>query len=499
MPSVDGWPPRWWTRPPGRLSRGPQAREFIETFCRTTKTTIAGSAGDLLVLRPWQVELLDSLLAERPDGTLRHRQGLIGLPRKNGKSALGAGLGLWGLFLGPAGGEVYSVAGDREQARIVFGMARRMVQLDGELSARVKVYRDAIEDFATGSVYRVLSSDAPLKEGLSPTLVLFDEVHVQPDDELWSVMNLGTGARLEPLVLGITTAGAKQRANGPTLCYRLYEYGQRVARGEVEDPSFFFAWWEPAAGVHADYRDPAVLREANPAFGDLVAAEDFVANYPPKVPEHEFRNKRTNVWSEAASESWLSEAPGAWERCESAELLIEDCDRIVAAVDMSLKNDRTAVVFVGSHPSGRTVVRSRVFAAPPAGRIDFGAVRDHVVREAVRLSPASIVYDPRFFEVIAQQLADDGLPMVEFPQSPERMIPACGHAYSAIVGGDVAHDGDPTLADHVRHAIRRETERGWTLSKGRSRAPIDACVAMVMGLWELTQEPAVTSRPVFAY
>lgn len=498
MPRANGWPPRWLTRPPGRRSRGPEARSFIEHYCRTTKTTISAPAGDLLTLRPWQVRLIDALLAERPDGRLRHRQALIGLPRKNGKSALGSSLGLWGLFLGPAGAEVYSCAGDREQARIVHGMARRMIELDAELGARAKVYRDAIEDTETGSIYRVLSSDAPLKEGLSPTLVLFDEVHVQPNDELWAVMNLGGGARPEPLVLGITTAGAKRRGGDLSLCYRLYEYGQRVAAGDVEDPAFFFAWWEPRAGLNADYRDPKVLAQANPGYGDLVAAEDFAATLPPKTPEHEYRNKRTNVWSEAPGASWLADAPGAWDRCEARDLALEDCTEVVAAVDMSLKHDRTAVVLAGTHPDGRIVIRSRIFAAEPGSRIDFVAVRDHVERVAATYRCRSVVYDPRFFELIAAELADAGLPMVEMPQSPERMIPAAGHAYQLILGAELAHDGDATLAAHVRAAVRRETERGWQLSKGRSRAPIDGCVAMVMAAWELAQPPP-EAPAVFAY
>jgi phage terminase large subunit-like protein len=174
------------------------------------------------------------------------------MARKNGKSALGAGLALWSLYCGDAGGEVYSVAGTRDQARIVFGAARRMVELDGELSGLSKVYRDAIEVPGTGAVYRVLSREAGASEGLSPTFVVFDEVHVQPDDELWNVMQLGAGARREPVLLGITTAGARSDTHGrDSLCYRLYQHGRRVVAGEVEDPTFFFSWWEPRRGAEA--------------------------------------------------------------------------------------------------------------------------------------------------------------------------------------------------------------------------------------------------------
>jgi phage terminase large subunit-like protein len=225
---------------------------------------VAGAVGSPIILRGWQRETARHLLARRPDGRYRHRQALIGIARKNGKSALGAGLALYSLVMGSDGSEVYSCAGDREQARIVFGTAKRMVELEPELAGLCKLYRDAIEIPQTGSVYRVLSAEAYTKEGLNPTAVYFDEVHVQPNREFWDVMSLAMGARPEPIMVGITTAGVRFDSSGAdSLCYGLYEHGQRVVSGEVQDPSFFFAWWEPRDPT-ADYRDPETWQEANP-------------------------------------------------------------------------------------------------------------------------------------------------------------------------------------------------------------------------------------------
>lgn len=474
------------TKRRGRRTRGPEVRDFMSTYCRATKDTIAARMGDLIVLRPWQDRLIDATYAEGTDGRLAYRSGLIGMPRKNGKTALGAGFGLHGLYLGPAGGEIYSVAGDRDQARICFGMARRMVELDPELNGITKVYRDALEHVDSGSVYRVLSSEAPLKEGLNPSLVLFDEVHVQPDDDLWSVMNLGGGSRDEPLVLGITTAGERTKRGAQSLCHRLYEYGVAVARGEHVDPGFFFAWWEPRGGKDSDYRAPATWREANPGFDDIVSAKDFTANLPPKVPEHEFRTKRTNVWVDAVEDSWLADHPGAWSRCES-KLTLDGAERTAIAVDMSLKWDSTAVVTVGK-VDDRVVARAKIFHAPPGGRIPFEDVMGYVRAQAVEHNASGVAYDPRFFELIAQQLEDAGIRMVEMPQSPERMVPADGHTFDLIIGGILAHDGDSELSEHVLAAVWRETERGRMLSKGKSKRPIDAARALTMACWELEQE-----------
>ena len=102
MPRTPGWPPPRMT-PIAWASRGTEAIEFIETFCRGTKDSIGGRAGDLLVLEGWQKRLILALLAERPGGLLAHRQALIMLPSKNGKSTLGAGLALWSLMCGPDG------------------------------------------------------------------------------------------------------------------------------------------------------------------------------------------------------------------------------------------------------------------------------------------------------------------------------------------------------------------------------------------------------------
>ena len=138
--------------------------------------------------------------AQRPHGERtrrprRHRIGYVGLPRKNGKSTLGDALALYGLLAdGEPGAEVYSCAGDRRQAEIVFGEAKRMVAADPDLRQVVKVARYHLEG-PGHAIYRVLSADAALQQGLNPSLVIFDDVHVQPDEDLWDAMTLGSGTR----------------------------------------------------------------------------------------------------------------------------------------------------------------------------------------------------------------------------------------------------------------------------------------------------------------
>jgi phage terminase large subunit-like protein len=210
-----------------RVDCGHRACDFIQDLC---PNTIGRDAGKLIVLRPWQHEILHGMFDEA--GQPRTRYAYVGLPRKNGKSTLGAALALYALVaMGEPGAQVYSCAGDRKQASIVFDEAKRMVQMS-DLREVVRVQRWHLEG-PDNAVYRVLSADAELQQGLNPSFVIFDEVHVQPNRDLWDAMVLGMGTRERPMIVGITTAGFDRS----TLAWDLYERGKA---GEL-----FFWWREP--------------------------------------------------------------------------------------------------------------------------------------------------------------------------------------------------------------------------------------------------------------
>ena len=503
MANVKGWPPRWSTlNPTARTNtRGGEAAEFINTYCRITKASVGGHAGDLIVLRPWQQRLIDALLAEDRDGRLRHRAALIGLPRKQGKSALGAGLALWSLFVGDAGGEVYSCAGTRDQARIVFGTAKRMVELDPELSQIAKVYRDAIEVPDTGAVYRVLSREAGASEGLSPTFVVFDEVHVQPDDELWNVMQLGAGARREPLLLGITTAGSRTDARGQdSLCYRLYNHGKKVAGGEVADPSFFFAWWEPAAGTDADHTDPKVWAEANPGLGDLNSVEDFESTLL-RTPEAEFRTKRTNVWTVGAQSALPH---GAWGRLAAPDRVVDPGVPVVLMADGSWSGDSTGIVAftVEETPHLWVVDLWEKPAESSDWRVPVADV-ENSLREAARsMLVREVGMDPYRWQRSMQILDDEGLPMLEYQMgSVDRMVKAWKLFYDSVLDATFTHSGDARLGRHVESMVLKIDHRGArpTKESKMSTRHIDLGVCAVAGLeravWHANYTPQATNSP----
>lgn len=504
MGRTAGWPPRWCSLTPTAktATRGPEAAAFIEAYCRITKSSVGGRAGELIRLRPWQHKLLDGLLAERPDGRLRHRAALVGMARKNGKSALGAALALWGLFLGEQGGEVYSCAGTRDQARVVFGAARRMVELDPELSSEAKLYRDAIEHPQSGSVYRVLSREAGFTEGLSPHLVIFDEVHVQPDSESWDTMQLAGGARPEPLLIGITTAGNRTDLHGrDSHCYSLYQHGRRVCAGEVNDPSFFFAWWEPQRGPQADHRDPKVWREANPGFGDLVAAEDFESTVR-RTNEAEFRTKRTNIFVVGSTAALPH---GAWDELRDDRPVDPDVP-VVLMGDGSWSGDSTGIVVVTVEERPHVGVVDLWERPVDANdwRVPVADVEQRIRDFAHERPVLEVGMDPYRWQRSMQVLEGDGLPMLEYPMgSVQRMVTAWKGFYDSVLDRTITHDGDARLARHVENMVLKYDHRGARPTKDSktSERHIDLAVCAVAGVerarWHYEHVTASAVEPDF--
>ena len=481
--AIEGWPSRWLTPVADsalELSRGVDVSDFINAMCIQTKDTVAGRTGQPIVLRPWQKELLNHIFAVRDDGRFKHRTALVGMPRKSGKSALSSGIALWSLFLGENGGEVYSCAADRDQARIVFGDAKKMIEAEPELMSQAKLYRDAIEIPSTGSVYRVLSSEAFTKEGLSPTLVVYDELHAAPNRELFDVMTLGMGARREPLLLAITTAGVKTDNTGQdSVAYSLYQYGQKVARGEVDDPSFFMSWWE--SPTESNHRDPEVWKLANPAFGDLNSIEDFESAVK-RTPEAEFRTKRTNAWVSSQT-AWLPN--NAWE----SRLVKKEIDKdvpVILGFDGSFSGDASVIVGVTIEEVPHVFLVEAWEKQPEDTddwRVDSLEVENSIIEACSRMNVKEIACDPFRWQRTMQVLQDAGLPIVEWPStSASRMIPACSKFYDAVVSEKLTNDGNPLLTRHISNAVVKVDRLGPRIVKEHRGSPrkIDGAVASII-------------------
>ena len=485
---MTSWPPRWLTPTPEEAlaaSHGKKASDFIDAFAVVTKDSVGGKAGDPLRLRDWQRSLLIEAFAADGDG-FKHRVNLVGVPRKNGKSALASGIALWSLLTGPKGGEVYSCAADKDQARIVFGEAKKMLESDRDLAEMAKIYRDAIEIPGTGSVYRVLSAEAFTKEGLSPTMVIFDELHAQPDRELFDVMQLAQGARGNlATMFCITTAGQKSDKTGmDSIAYSLYQYGQKVSRGEVEDPSFFMAWWE--AEADSDYKDPQTWQDANPGFGDINDATDFASTVL-RTPEAEFRTKRCNQWV-SSNLTWLPS--GKWEELEAERVITPD-DEIIIGFDGSFSGDASVLVgcTIEKDDTPPHLFLIKAWEKQPdddnSWRVNITDVENEIVAFCQNFPKVrEIACDPyRWQRTMAFLEEERGLPIVEFPStSAARMVKATARFFDGVMEAKFTQSGDPLLARHLDNCALKIDNLGPRIVKENrnSNRKIDAAVAAVI-------------------
>ena len=285
---------------------------FFEKHVRHVKG--AQWYGKPFKLLEWQVEdvikplfgwkVVDPDLPES-EWLRRYRKVYVEIPKKQGKSALTSGLGLWFLTAdGEKGAEVYAVAGDTMQARIVFDDARKMAGMDKTLSRITKPYQYSILHQDSGSMFRVLSADAHTKHGYSPSAILFDELHVQPNRHLWDTLVQGIAARRQPVVFAITTAGWY---DPNAICWEQHDYALKVRDGIIKDDSFLPVIY--AADKDEDWTDPDVWVKANPSLGVTVQRDFYEKEVreAKEIPakENTFRRLHLNQWTEQETR-WLS-------------------------------------------------------------------------------------------------------------------------------------------------------------------------------------------------
>jgi len=291
------------------------------------------------------------------------------------------------------------------------------------------------------------------------------------------------GARAEPMMLGITTAGVTtDRMGNDSIAYRLYQHGRMVAQGEVDDPSFYFAWWEPTEPTGdrpVDHADPAVWAEANPGLGDLVSVEDFQSSVV-RTHEAEFRTKRCNMWVSGAQTAIPS---GRWEdratnRPRTGGLLEFSLGRhggplevpadwlqgALLFLDGSWSGDSTGVV--GCTPDGHLFVvvhHEKTAADGPDWRVPVTAVEDDL-RRALQAGARGLLLDPHRWQRTAAVLADEGHQVHEWPtNSLARICPAWKDFYAAVMDGDdgdLTHEGHPALNRHIGNIVLKVDAHG---------------------------------------
>lgn len=462
-----------------------RVKDFIQEFC-----SLGGSFdGANFELLPFQRALLEDIYKTDENGNRLRSRYVLGLPRKNGKSQLGAALALAHLVADGADPNplVISAAGDRAQARLVFEEAKRMVRASALLSEHLTVYRNEILNPSNGGRYLAVSADAGLQQGLNPSFVIFDELHVFKNADLLEALTMGSAMRNSPLFVIISTAGFD--LNGPL--GRLYSYGLRVdghrlngvpCKGEIVDESFGMEWWGPEPGYQPDHTDPAEWKRFNPAWDVMPDPEGIMRSALTTTHESAFVRFHLNGWTTSES-SWLP--AGAWDECASGERL-QDGDKVVLGFDGAWKGDSTALVAV--RLEDLHVELLNLWEAPPndpAWRSPTFEVEEAIRAACQKFSVVEITADPYRYERSLAVLFEEGLPIVEFPtNSLARMVPACTDFYEAVMEKRLTHPDDADLSRHLVNCQVKEDHRGSRIQKESPGSPrkIDAAVAAVIAV-----------------
>ena len=470
-------------------------------------------AGQPFVLEKWQREIIRNLFGwKRADGTRRYRIAYIEVPKKSGKSTLVAGIGLYLLTAdGEPGAEVYSAAADREQAAIVFSTAKSMVEASPELSRHCETYHRSIVVPRTGSSYKVLSAEAPTKHGLNPSGILFDELHAQPNRELWDTLVMGGAARRQPLVVAITTAGFDRQS----ICYELHDHAIKVRDGIIQDDAFLPVIY--SAGLDEDWTDPKVWKHANPSLG-ISVKEDFLREECLRAKEspskqNAFRRLHLNQWTEQDTR-WLDMT--VWGEC-AREVDVDELDgrACFAGLDLSSSTDLSAFVllfppkdedepfkvlsyfWMPEENIAQRVRRDRVpydtwvrdgfIEATDGNVIDYDVIRSRIGEFSRRFHIREIVYDRWGATQLSTQLQSDAFTIVPFGQGFASMSPAAKQFERLVLGRQIAHGGNPVLAWMASNvAIRQDPAGNIKPDKAKSRDRIDGIVALVMAVGRAT-------------
>lgn len=489
---------------------------FFKAHLRHTKGRWAGEPFDPL---NWQrVHVLEPLFGWRreSDGHRRYRRGSIWIPKKNGKTTMGAGVSHYMLTAdGEEGAEVYSAAIDRNQASIIYREMSAMARKSEKLTELLKLIDSTktISYMRKNSYYTALSSDAPSKEGLNAHCLFFDEIHALKNPELWTTLYYSTIARTQPLFLAISTAGVYMPES---IGWREWDYANKVLRGTVsveDDPQYFP--FVRATSPDSDLDDPKSWEESNPSWGETISPEEFKLSHARArlnpIEWNDFKRYRLNIWISSVSK-YLDVKK--WNQGK----VDFDADKLVGlpckiGMDLSAEIDLTAVVILlGPDSDGNiyslehyfmpedTIIARRTqdnvpydvwvssgwITATPGAMIDREHICNHVVEASSKYRPSEIGYDKFNALEVAQILEKHGETMVSIPQVASHLSAPTKRLQALINSGKWKHFGNPVtrwMVDNVVVAV--DSNDNVRPHKGKSTQRIDGIAATVTALSRL--------------
>ena len=462
------WKPTYFTLPlsPEFPTDGNKVINISQTLWRLPEKN-----DEILVLTDWQKWLIQHVLERYPDdfhdpskaGRLRYKQVVISMPRKNGKSLLGALFALYGMLLHEPAPEVISVAASADQAKIVYRRLKHQVdssELLAHFFSKSTEHRGLWTKDGTG-IYKVIAAKAATAQGLHPSLVVFDELHVANED-VWTAMSLGSATREDGLTIGITTAGD----DTSNLLKHLYERGMAAIQGQEDLERFGFFCWEAPQGCALD--DEEAVRMANPQLASGILNWESVKNELATMPEPDARRYRLNQFVSSMN-AWIP--VGAWSQCPEGRPTNPE----VFAIERTSGWEYVSIVTAQMQEDGK--IATELVASLNNTNID-GVIK--VCMDLAKYGKPFIM-DGNVLDDLGSALKQKGL-RVQMTSNKD-MISASNNTYSRIIKKQLLHPRDEIVTLQMQRAVRKNSGESWRIARKDSGTDIDAAVATVLAIW----------------
>ena len=466
---------------------------------------------ELIELQPWQCFAFTTLFGWkiRKNDRRRYRRAYFAVPRKNGKSIIGSGIGLYMFSVdGEFGAEVYSGATTEAQAWEVFRPAKQMLERTPELQEALgaEVWAKSLLVPADGSRFEPVIGKPG--DGASPSCAIVDEYHEHDSSDLVDTMETGMGAREQPLLLMITTAGFN--IAGP--CYDQEVEAKKVLEGTLDDPELFALIY--TIDEKDDWTKPEALRKANPNYG-ISVDEDFLLSQQRQATQSaakqvRFKTKHLNIWCSAKS-AWLNMLE--WAKCADLTLRRERFkgERCYLTLDLASRSDVCVLMLVfvreiegkqhfylfgdyylpeaaieGAEKNAnayRKWVIEGFLQQHDGAEIDFDLIEEDMLALVAEYGPDEVVFDPYRAAQLEQRLTKNGITAVELGQTVKNLSLPMKEFESAIKAGRVHHDGNPMLTWMMSNVVAKlDAKDNIYPRKEKPEQKIDGAVASIMGI-----------------
>ncbi len=462
--------------------------------------------GEKLALEPWQMFFVMCIFGwKRKDNHLRrYRKALLFVPRKNGKSALAAGIGLGMLAIdNEHGAEVYSGATSEKQAYEVFKPAKIMANKTDDYRSMfgVEVFASNISILENGSKFEPIIGNPG--DGSSPSCAIVDEYHEHKDDRMYDTMLTGMGAREQPIMLMITTAG--DNLSGP--CYQMQLDAQKMLEGAIEDDETFALIYTVDSGD--DWTTEESLQKANPNFGVSVDG-DFLKSRLNDAKNNSrkqstYQTKHLNIWV-GSREAYFNVEK--WRNCSDSSLKLSDYEgqRCYMGLDLASKIDIAALELliplgndefvrfgryylpeaaiengVNEHYQGW--MRDGWLTITEGDIIDFNYIKRDILELKSLFEIQSVAYDPYQATMLVTELMAEGVPVVEIGATVKNFSDPMKTLDAMIIAGKLSHNSDPVMTWMVSNCTGKlDAKDNVFPRKERPENKIDGVVALLMAL-----------------